>query len=69
MSPKKFDGKNIIWPFITYKPEKNSTNRIKRIFLTKPNASVNKDTVKELVLMNLIPVIKRNYSINYSTFK
>ena len=55
-----FDGKIGMWPFVTYDPAKyNSKNRPKGTIVTKPIASVNKDIVREMILRNLIPAIKR----------
>ena len=60
VSKKMFDGKIGMWPFVTYEPAKyNSKNRPKGTIVTKPIASVNKDIVREMVLRNLIPAIKR----------
>ena len=53
-----------MWPFVTYEPAKyNSKNRPKGTIVTKTIASVNKDTVREMILRNLIPAIKRNMSL------
>ena len=61
ISKKMFDGKIGMWYFVTYDPAKyNSKNRPKGTIVTKPIASVNKDKVREMILRNLIPAIKRN---------
>ena len=55
-----FDGKIGMWPFVTYDPANyNSKNRLKGTIVTKLIASVNKDIVREMILRNLIPAIKR----------
>ena len=55
-----FDEKIGLWPFVTYDPAKyNSKNRSKGTIVTKPIALVNKDIVREMILRNLIPAIKR----------
>ena len=60
VSKKMFDGKIGIWPFITYERAKNnSKNRPKGTIVTKPIVSVNKDTVREMIISNLIPAIKK----------
>ena len=60
ISKKMFDGKIGLWPFVTYDHAKyNSKNRLKGTIVTKPIASVNKDIVREMILRNLIPAIKR----------
>ena len=53
-------SKNWHVAFVTYDPAKyNSKNRPKWTIVTKPIASVNKDIVREMILKNLIPAIKR----------
>ena len=57
---KKFDGKIGMWPFVAYKPAKcNCKNRPKGTIVTKPIASVNRDIVREMILRDLIPAIKK----------
>ena len=60
ISKKMFDGKIGMWPFVTYKSVKyNCKNKFKGTIVTNPIASVNRDSVREMVIRNLIPAIKR----------
>ena len=60
MSQKMLGGKISMWSFVMFKPAKNCKNRSKGIIVIKSIASVNRDTIKEIVLRNLIiPAIKR----------
>ena len=60
-----FDGKIGIWPFVIYEAAKrNSKNRLKGTIVTKPVASVDKGAVKEMIIKNVLPSIKRNMPLS-----
>jgi hypothetical protein len=59
-----FDGKIGIWPFVVKEPAKRfSKNRSRGTLVTKAITSVNKESIRQMMLENVIPAIKEKWPL------
>ncbi|ETI57014.1 hypothetical protein F443_00630 [Phytophthora nicotianae P1569] len=57
-----FDGKLGIWPLVEdYTAQRNSANRPAGTVLTRNIASIDRDVIKEFLLKEVTPTIKRKW--------